>query len=97
MFFDDDLVLLEIAFFQDSSYDWYEFQKEAMFTEEIDMVSEHYDFTFEMSEREIQDRLTSYGQVRKYGIRNEWHGQQYVVIQDSLDNYSIYRFAFEEE
>lgn len=97
MFFDDDLVLLEIAFFQDSSYDWYEFQKEAMFTEEVDMICEHYDFTYEMPEDHILRSLTSYGRVRKYGIRNEWHGQQYVVIQDCLDNYAIYRFAFEEE
>ncbi len=97
MFFDDDLVLLEIAFFQECSYDWYEFQREAMFTEEIDMVSEHYDFTFEMSEREVLDRLTSFGKVRNCGVRDEWHGQQYVVIRDFMDNYAIYRFGFDFE
>lgn len=99
MDFHPDMVLLQIAFFQDGSSDWYDFQLEAMFVESVDSIAEPYDFSFEMSESQIRENLITYGEVRKYGVRNLWNGERYIVIRDYLDNFSIYRpnFTFEED
>ena len=84
-----DCNLLEIAFFQNSSYDAYSFMREAMFTDEIDLICERYDFSDELPESELH--YTTYQEVKKFGVSEEYHENMYLVIIDRLDNISIYK------
>ena len=90
---DDNLLLLEVAFFQDGFQEWYDFIRDAMFIKDIDSFCDQYNFTFE--DQEV--KFTSYGNIKKYVICDEWVGEKYLVTRDRLDNYAIYQFGFEED
>ena len=90
---DNNLLLMEVAFFQDGFQEWYDFIRDAMFVTDIDTFCDQYNFTSESQEV----KFTSYGNIRKYGIYDQWIGEKYLVTRDRLDNYVIYQFGFEEE
>lgn len=81
--------LLEVVFFQEGYTDTYTFEHEAMF-HDIDTVCEWYDYTHELPESE--HHYTTYCEVTR-NSRNEWGGNQYLVIEDFTGSYAIYKYC----
>ena len=86
-----DPKLLEVAFFQEGSCDNYTFVSDAMFRT-VDQVCSWYDYTHELPESELH--YTTYCEVSR-NSRNMWGGQEYLVAEDFMGDFAIYKYVEE--
>lgn len=83
-----DCNLLEVAFLQQGYEDWYQFLRDAKFSD-VDEICAMYDFTEELPESDHV--YTTFEEAHGLSIRETDIGKEYIVMVDRFENIAIYR------